>query len=731
MSRYDRYDAAARKVLQGLQKLVRAAGRQECRLADLAQAFLLVGGHEIERLLEVNGLRRNPEVLNAQNVTAAASDAPHGKLQLSPELRSVLDRAEALAGSGLPVQRIHLLRAAWPEIAEPLLRFVQADGVRQPGDLRLPDELATPSVVQLLPVPPQLATAGRDLTAERRPYPIVGREREIDQLVAVLMKFYRPNALLVGDPGVGKTTVVEGLAERIRRGNVPERLQGCRVIELKLGARASSVSSYIQLGEWLKDLLDVAEANPHVILFLDDIQSLLDTRAPFRWTDLLKSILTSAKTRIIAACDFSAYQAMAQDPSLVRCFQTIRIEEPTPEATEQILRVVRPHLEEHYKISVPDPTLMLTVSLASEYMENRRFPEKAIDILDRACIHAARRTAPMVEPEDVRKTVAEITGIELVENMVEYGRRLASLEEVLGKEVFGQPEAVAAVANVVRLCKRKLDLRPERPDGVFLFTGPTGVGKTALALALAKALTGREDRCIRIDMSEFAEEHRISGLIGSPPGYVGYDDQPRLLLELRRCSGGVLLLDEFEKAHPAVHRLFLQVFDSGRLTSARGETFSLSHMTIICTSNIWEGGSVGRIGFSPDARSSRPAIPWDLLKRHLPAELLNRFDEIVVFQPISHAIAAEILEKRILAPTRERLMREYGVVLEITPEAVDAILRHGYSPEFGVRHLQRIFQDLALHKIVRALDSSPPGSRIVLNASGDEFNLIVETPACS
>lgn len=724
MSRYDTYAAEALAVLARMQELVCADGRNECSLGDLALALLLAGSPEVERVLKGGSLELDRDSLPEIPPRTAR---PGSKLKLTPELRALLDRAESLAGRGNPVRTSHFLAAGWPEIAREWVKYLRRNGEKlSPEDLRLPEpeksgsEGAAAPAVAGRRLPGVFSNLGRELTAETRPFPVVGRDQELDDLIGILMKCFKPNALLVGEPGVGKTALVEGLAERIRLRQVPRPLQGCRIIELRFADLMAGASVFGELEKRIGELITAAEADPHIILFLDGMHDLVERRGASSLADLLKPALSRGRLRVIGACTFADYHRLqAQDPSLLSRFQTIRLEEPTPEGARAVLEGLRPKLEAHFQLAIPSSVLDLAVSLAAEYLTHRRFPDKVIDVVDRAATEAARRSAPEVAADDVRRVVAQLAGIEFVEDSAEFRRRLAELEQMLEAEIYGQQEAIAAVANVVRLCKRKLDVRTERPDGVFLFTGPTGVGKTALALALAKALTGREDRAIRIDMSEYAEQHRISALIGSPPGYVGYSDEPHLLAELRRSPSGVLVLDEFEKAHPAVHRLFLQVFDSGRLTSALGETFSLANITIICTSNVWASHADTGLGFLPGGRRRPSEIPWDLLKTYFPLELLNRFDEIIVFRPIPRETARCILEQRILAEARRRLERQTGAVLEAEPAALELILERGYSPELGVRHLHRAFQDLALRAIARALDREPAGRRLWLRRTSE------------
>lgn len=612
------------------------------------------------------------------------------------------DRSPAWTCSGLPSRPS---AKTWSSASNGTARPPPLESLSIP-ELRREEPARAPAV----PLQ-ELSALARELTAEDRPLPFVGREKEIENLISILLKCFRPNPLILGDPGVGKTALVEGLAQRIREGRVPDRLKQCRVFELRVSDLFAGTGLAGSFEERMKNAVAELEAHPEIILFLDEVHQLArQDRPSSNPADILKPALSRGRFRCIGATTSADYyRVMRNDEALVRRFHVLRLDPPDRGETLVILKGLRPAMERHYGIRITDAALEAAVSCAESFFPQRRFPDKAIDVVDQSCSEAARQSQAEVSAAHVRDTVARVAGVPFLAREEALAEQLDHLEERLREKIVGQDEAVRAVANTVRLCKRGLDLRPERPDGVFLFTGPTGVGKTALAEALAETLTGTRDLLIRVNMSEFSEPHTVSRLIGSPAGYVGYGDEPQLTRGLRRCPTGVLLLDEFEKAHPAVHRLFLEAFDSGRITDATGQTFSLSTITIVATANIrCAPGARRHLGFHDEAQ---PASALDdqpmvqALTAHFPLELLNRFDEIVEFHPLTEENAREILRRRVLEIASRNLQDRRQAELVLTPEAEDLILRRGFSETFGVRKLQRTFEDMVLDPLARDVDS--------------------------
>ncbi|MFZ5926399.1 MAG: AAA family ATPase [Acidobacteriota bacterium] len=726
MSRYDKYEPQAVEILRHAQEVVRLESRPECTAEDLLLAFLRSGSAALRELLETNGLRLKPERESAgPDPHETRETAPGQKIKLSPEFREILDRAESLAGASCSVSPLHLLHAAWPTIADKFASMVvtRSGEAVSPNQIQLPELSVTQSRLEKprssqsayvstpLRVLPEL---GRELTASERKFPVIGRDDELTSVTGILLKFFKPNVLLVGEAGVGKTALVEALADRIRQGSVPTGLAGARIFEVPVSNLLAGTGLFGSLEDRMKALIAELESVPNLILFLDEIHQLTGKGSGLG--DILKPALARGKFRCIGATTPAEYhRAIAPDAALNRRFEVVHVQEPDRAAVGKILDGLRAPLETHYRITVPADIMSLVVDLTEYYLPHLRFPDKAIDVLDRALSHASQSGRSNLDPRFVREAVARLSGVAFVEDSADFRNRLDNLESLLSSDILGQEEAVRAVAAIVRMAKRRLDLRPERPDGVFLFLGPTGVGKTALAGSLARHLTGRDDSLIRLDMSEFSESHTVARIIGSPAGYVGYEDQPQVLAELSRNRSGVLLLDEIEKAHPAVHRLWLQALDAGRLTDARGNQYSLSTITIVATANTGPARQASGIGFAVASREGAE-VPWDLLKSWFSTDLLSRFDEIVMFRPIDRRTAREILRRIIVKRANQRLA-QHGVRLELSEEAEEALLNQGHSEQFGVRLLERVFEERVMAVILGRLDRKLDGDVIRIEAS--------------
>jgi ATP-dependent Clp protease ATP-binding subunit ClpC len=576
---------------------------------------------------------------------------------------------------------------------------------------------------------PNLDKYSRDLTALAREGmlgPVIGREREVRAMIEVLCKITKNNPALVGEPGVGKTAIVEGLAQRVASGSVPPPLRGRRVVALDLNALVAGTKYRGEFEERLKGVLDETQKS-RAILFIDELHTMIgagDNEGGGDLANVLKPYLARGDFSVIGATTLTEYRRyIERDGALERRFQPLTIEEPSPEATLHILRTLRPRYEAHYNATIPDEVLQKTVEFGRVYLRNRYFPDKAIDLLQlaaaRALLDALPATPPPPDTPDPRITVtdshllsvvSELTGIPLdrFEDSPELAERFLDMEKILGERVFGQEEAITAVANALRLAKRHLDINPQRPDGVFLFLGPVGVGKTELAKATAEFLFGDQDRIIRYDMTEFSEPHSVSRLIGSPPGYVGYDEGGQLTEAVRTHPFSLILLDELEKAHPSVINLFLQVFDEGRLTDARGRAIYFSDVTVIMTSNAGADRISGRaIGFQTDSSRSAdldkafdsPSVLTEA-RQHFPAELLSRVDEIVLFHPLTREAARHIARAK-LAQIINRRFTSRQIEFTYADDVLDYIVRKGFSPQLGARNIQRTIEEEVLAPLAR------------------------------
>jgi ATP-dependent Clp protease ATP-binding subunit ClpC len=610
---------------------------------------------------------------------------------------------------------------------------------------------------------PTLDEFGRDLTEMARDGqidPVIGREDEIEQTLEVLSRRRKNNPVLIGEAGVGKTAIVEGIAAQIAEDDVPETLRGRRIVELDLTGLVAGTRYRGDFEERLKKIIDeVREHSDEVIVFIDELHTVVGAGASEGSGgagNMLKPALARGELHIIGATTLDEYRRnIEKDAALERRFQPILVSEPTVEDTVEILRGLRDRYEAHHQVRFTDEALVAAVQLSDRYISDRHLPDKAIDLIDQAGARVRRlvktpptdlrgleqevgrlqrekdqavaaeqyerasdlrdqvteaqrrleeaRTGggesgvPCVGVEDIAEVVSRQTGVPVSQLTQEEMARLLELEQRLHERVVGQDQAVEVVAEAVRRSRVGLG-DPNRPIGSFLFLGPTGVGKTELARALADALFGDEERMVRLDMSEFQERHTVSRLVGSPPGYVGYEDAGQLTEAVRRRPYSVVLLDEIEKAHPDVFNTLLQVLDDGRLTDSQGRTVDFKNTVIIMTSNLGSELIVGRrgpLGFGrAEEQSGEDAGLRDQLMRRLREafrpEFLNRIDEIVVFQALDNAQLSRIT-RLLLEETTQRLAAQ-DITVEFTDEAVSWLAERGFEPQFGARPLRRVIQ---------------------------------------
>ena len=627
---------------------------------------------------------------------------------------------------------------------------------------------------------------GRDLTAAARQGrldPLVGREDEVEQTLEVLSRRTKNNPVLIGDPGVGKTAIVEGIAQRMVSGEVPYPLADRRVIALDLAAVVAGSKYRGEFEERLKGVIDeVTGAERNVVLFLDELHTVVGAGAAEGALDassMLKPALARGEFQVIGATTVEEYRRhIEQDPALERRFQPILVVAPSVVDTIAILHGLRNRYEAHHRVRITDEAIVAAARLSDRYITDRFLPDKAIDLIDQAsarvrlraavptadirelerrveqltrakdsavdaedyeradvlapeldraiveleAARAGRGTAP-IHADDVAEIVSRSTSIPVAQLTEAERDRLLHLEEHLHQRVVGQDEAVEAVADAVRNGRAGLG-HPDRPVGSFLFLGPTGVGKTELARALAETLFGDENRLVRFDMSEFQDKHTVSRLTGAPPGYVGYQDAGQLTDAVRRTPYTVLLLDEIEKAHSDVLNTLLQLLDAGRLTDARGRTVDFSHTVVIMTSNIGADQILTATASGRPVEELREPL-MAAVARHFRPEFLNRIDEIVLFRGLDRAQLRQITEL-LLEQTHQRL-RSMGVTLSVDERAVDWLANRGHRPESGARPLRRTIGrelDKRLSRMLLAGDIHS-GRRVTVSVIDDRLNFAV------
>ncbi|HEV8219057.1 MAG TPA: ATP-dependent Clp protease ATP-binding subunit [Streptosporangiaceae bacterium] len=577
---------------------------------------------------------------------------------------------------------------------------------------------------------PVLDELGRDLTAlaiQGRIDPVIGRDDEIEQTVEVLSRRGKNNPVLIGEAGVGKTAIVEGIAQRIAGaagpagtagpgavGDVPPALAGRRVIQLELSGVVAGTRYRGDFEQRMKRVIsEIRDHQDELIVFIDELHTVTGAGSSsgeggIDAGSMLKPALARGELHIIGATTLDEYRKnIEKDAALARRFQPVMVPEPSPEDAIAILRGLRDRYEAHHQVRYTDEALAAAVGLAGRYITGRYLPDKAIDLIDQAGARVRLSGQPEGSPlamkqvtvSDIAEVVSRATGIPVRDLTDEEKDRLLRLEESLHERVIGQDEAVSAVAEAVRRSRAGLG-DPHRPVGSFLFLGPTGVGKTELARALAGALFGADSRMVRLDMSEFAERHTVSRLVGAPPGYVGYEEAGQLTEAVRRRPYSVVLLDEIEKAHADVFNILLQVLDDGRLTDGQGRTADFTSTVLIMTSNLGSGlisRPGGALGFAapsasePDSQQDeRHARLMRQLRESFRPEFLNRIDEVVTFRQLGRAELRQITGL-LLDQTRQRLHAQ-SITVQFTGPAVDWIAEHGFEPGSGARPMRRVIQ---------------------------------------
>lgn len=602
--------------------------------------------------------------------------------------------------------------------------------------------------------------------------PVIGRDKEINRVIEILNRRNKNNPVLIGEPGVGKTAIAEGLALRIYEGKVPTKLLNKEVYVLDVASLVANTGIRGQFEERMKQLIAELKERKEVILFIDEIHLLVGAGtaegSKMDAGNILKPALARGDIQVIGATTLKEYREIEKDAALERRFQPVIVKEPSVEATIEILKGLKSRYEDYHDVRYNDDTIEACATLSHRYIQDRFLPDKAIDLLDeagskknleqsstdKAKIEArlkeivvekekaaseedyeraaylraeelrlqeelkkmSEAEKAVVTVEDIQQIIEEKTGIPVTKLQSEEQQKLKNLQANLAKKVIGQDEAVAKVAKAIRRSRAGLKSK-DRPIGTFLFVGPTGVGKTELTKVLAEELFGSRDALIRLDMSEYMEKHSVSKIIGSPPGYVGHEEAGQLTEKVRRNPYSIILLDEIEKAHPDVQHIFLQIMEDGRLTDSQGRTVSFKDTVIIMTSNAGSGVKEAKVGFSAD-KSSAVADLEDLTPYFKP-EFLNRFDSIIRFNPLTEEDLLKIVS--LMLEELQKTLKESGKTLEVSEEAKRKLVKLGYDPKFGARPLRRVIQEKVEDKIADVLLENDELATIKIDVENDEI----------
>ena len=730
MIRFDKMTEGAQELFREAQDLLTRYKHNQLDVEHIAMVLVSQEGvgREILQAMGINidALAKDLDVLLHDKPSIVGQVA--GQIYITPRLESIVQAAQmeaerlhdeyigtdhlllALSRSTDPqLRRVFGRHQITPEAIYTSLREVR-------GEQRLTDR-DSEERYQILK---KYSTNLTDMAKRHELDPVIGREEEIRRMEQILSRRRKNNPVLIGEPGVGKTAVVEGLAQRVVADDVAETLKGKEIVSLDIASMVAGSKFRGEFEDRLKAVIKEIEAHAgETILFVDELHTLVGAGAAEGAIDasnMLKEPLSRGKFQLIGATTLDEYREhIEKDSAFERRFQKVYVGEPTVEETEAILNGLREKLQEHHDIAIADEAIVAAARLSERYIADRFLPDKAIDLVDEAASRLrVDGTGDTVTAADIAGLVSQWTGIPAERMLEEERSRLANMEDALHARVIDQDEGVRAVAEAVRHSRAGLS-DPRRPIGTFLFLGPTGVGKTELAKALAAFLFGSDGALLRIDMSEYMERHAVARLIGSPPGYVGYEEGGQLTEAVRRRPYQVILLDEIEKAHPQVMNLLLQLLDEGRLTDGHGRTVDFRHTILIMTSNL--GSEYFQTNDSEDATHKKVR---DALREALRPEFLNRIDETIIFHPLSQSAIERIVDLKV-ADLNPRLA-EQNIQLTLTDEAKRVLAKEGFDPHYGARPLARALKRLVENPLARA---------IVANEITDGDHVAVDAAAMS